>query len=429
LYGFCSFKTTRVGKVLIEIEQFLKQYSQFEKPLLLGFSGGPDSLTLAHILLSLKHPFHIAHFDHSWREESKKECKELENWARSHHIPFHFERSQFPKLSENGARDERFAFFEKLFANDAFEALLLAHHQSDHIETILKRMLEGAHLINCRGIEPVSFRGKMLIWRPLLETPKQKILKYLKENSLKPIQDKTNFDTKYLRARMRKSILPQLSKEFGKEVAGPLVSIGKQAKALKNYLDEKTSHYLPVEGPFGKMWDFSGAHLIEIEHVLSKSFSFSRPILEKVTNAVEALEANYHVHFGEHKLIVDRQKVFWIKKKLPQFRESIPLKPGKFLQEGWEWEIQTMRSTASSEEGWLSWWKGKISLALPEGACQLAPASSDLRKKWQKSKVPAFMRDFVPAIFKNEKLVTDFFTEKKGEDYPLSVKIHINHRG
>ena len=52
-------------------------------PLLLGFSGGEDSLALAHLLLEMEIPFHMAHYDHSWRKTSSFEAKELENFARS----------------------------------------------------------------------------------------------------------------------------------------------------------------------------------------------------------------------------------------------------------------------------------------------------------------------------------------------------------
>ncbi|MDN3505696.1 MAG: tRNA lysidine(34) synthetase TilS [Simkaniaceae bacterium] len=416
-----------LGSLRQEVAQFLKQHSQLKKPLLLGFSGGADSLSLAHILLSLNHPFHVAHFDHGWREESKEECKQLENWAKSHKIPFYSESSPSPDLSENGARRERVAFFEKLFASEEYEALVLAHHRGDHVETILKRLLEGAHLINCKGIEPRSVRESMPIWRPLLTISKSKILKFVDEQGLNPIEDKSNFDPKYLRARMRGTIIPLLSKEFGKEVESPLVSIGNQAKSLQAYLDKKTSSYSPVVGPFGKMWDFSCAHPVEIEHVLSKQFSCSRNIIEKLIRAVESSEANFHVHFGEHKLIVDRQKVFWIERPLPKFCENIPLGAKTIYQEEWQWEIQTGGSL-THEEPWLSFWKGKISLALPKGEYHLAPASPYYRKKWQNGKVPAFMRDCLPIILKNGKPVAEFLLGTKNEDPSFCVAIAIKNK-
>jgi tRNA(Ile)-lysidine synthase len=133
-----------------KVHQYLKQRGQFEKPLLVGFSGGPDSLALAQVLLQLGISFHLAHFDHGWREESAKECSELKLWAQERDIPFFTERAKVPDLTENGAREQRLAFFKKLYSQGTYEALVLAHHRQDLAETTLKRMLEGGQTGNTR---------------------------------------------------------------------------------------------------------------------------------------------------------------------------------------------------------------------------------------------------------------------------------------
>ena len=108
------------------VETFLKQSSPFKKKLFLGFSGGEDSLVLAHCLDQMNVDFELAHFDHGWRENSDLEARNLKKWANSRNIPFHTMRSLSPVKSELAARTERYQFFEDLFATGKFEALLLA---------------------------------------------------------------------------------------------------------------------------------------------------------------------------------------------------------------------------------------------------------------------------------------------------------------
>ncbi len=469
------------------VEIFLKQTSRFEKPLLLGFSGGPDSLALAYSLLRLEVPFHLAHYDHGWRETSAEEATELHRWASSLQIPFHTARSKAPKKTELAGRKQRIAFFLELFQSHEFEALVLAHHQNDQVETILKRVLEGAHLTNLKGIQPITYRGEMPVWRPFLSISKETIFDYLQEHKLSYIEDETNSDLKYLRARMRNVLLPKLAKDFGKEVAPSLLRLGKQSGLLQEYLDQQTMKYIPIEGPFGKMWDFSHAHPVEVEHVLSRFFTLSRPILTQITKAIDAKATNHIVQCGGKILIVDRQKIFWIENHPPQFTQKIPLKPGIIQSEDWEWEIQLTRIShqtlgkfgtsvssidptnslgkvykpslreflESSKEqtvqpscragekcgldaketypfqNWHSWWKGKISLTLPAGDYELTPPSPYFRKKWNATKVPAFLRKSLPTIHYNGKPVAEFLTEKREQSlakHPLLVTIAINPR-
>jgi tRNA(Ile)-lysidine synthase len=411
------------------IEIFLKQTGQFKKPLLLGFSGGSDSLALAHCLLHLKLPFHLAHFDHGWREKSSQERGELEKWALSHQLPFHTSVSSTRKKTELAAREERFAFFESLFKTKEFEALVLAHHQNDQNETILKRVLEGARLTNLKGMEPISYRGKIPIWRPLLEVPKQMILDYLKMHQLDPIEDETNTDSKYLRARMRTSIIPFLTKEFGKEVSSSLFHLGKQSSTLQDYLNLQTEKIPMISGPFGSMWDFAEAHSLEMEYTLSRFFPFSRSIHSRVRQALEKKMANHSIHFGEQILLVDRQKVFWIKRLPPIFKKKIPLHTGVIQENDWQWNILLEKNGGKVlDQDWLCWWKGKISLPLDHGHYELVPPSPYFRKRWNISKIPAFLRESLPTILKNGSPVAEFLTEKRGGDPPLVVTISINPR-
>jgi len=382
-----------------------------DKPFLLGFSGGEDSLALAQCLIRLKIPFQIAHFDHAWRKESQQETEMLKNWAVERNIPFQTMRADKPSLKEDGARELRYAFFEKLFEQESYEALLLAHHQDDQIETIIKRVFEGAHLSKLRGIRGVSYRGNMPIWRPFLEVPKEVIRAYIRTHQLKPIDDPTNRDRRYLRARMRAELLPHLKEQLGKEVTSSILRLGSYSSELEDYLERQTEKIQAVEGPFGKFWDFTAAHPAEVRHLLKK-LGASKRVLDQVIQALADRRANYLIEFGGGELVVDRGLVFHLK-PARSFNYAVTFGP----------------VVVGPAQDWRSWWQGKISVNIPEGDWDFGPVCPKFRKIQQQSQVPAFLRDTLPALVLEGKVVGEFLSGKNR--YPLvsqSVTFEVNEK-
>lgn len=404
---------------LVAIETFLRPHLPLEKPLLVGFSGGEDSVALIKALEALKVPHELAHFDHGWREESREEAQRLKQRATA---PFHLKRSENPIKSEQCARDERYAFFEALFGEGDFTALILAHHRNDQAETVLKRVLEGSQLPNLKGILPIAYRKGMPIWRPLLTVSKGEIRAYLGGEEF--IDDVTNLDPQYLRGRMRTSILPALSETFGKEVEAPLAQLGDYGAELSSYLEEKQTQFPPILGPFGTMWDFSGAHSFEIRSILGRHLSASRPIFDQIIAALQAGRANQTRVFGKEKVVVDRGRLYWIKGPLPRFNQIISLEEGSFDVGGWTFDIQF-----GGEES--RWWEGKFSLTVPYGGYRLVPADGAFRKEWNQEKVPAFLRDCLPILTENGAPVAHFFGHSapfKKNSKVMRVNIEIKQK-
>lgn len=231
-------------RILQEVKQFLETHHFPGKPLLLGFSGGPDSLALLHLLDRCRRfvdlDLHVAHVDHGWRPESREEAEKLKNEVK---FPFYMHHLEGKIKGEEGSRTERLQFFSRLYSHLGCQALILAHHKDDQAETVLKRVLEGAHFLSLGGISPIVILEGMAIWRPLLNLSKQDLLHWIEKHELKPIIDPTNQDPVYLRSRMRTQIFPELAKQFGKEVSGNLHRLGRVAQELKEYLDKKTDSY------------------------------------------------------------------------------------------------------------------------------------------------------------------------------------------
>jgi tRNA(Ile)-lysidine synthase len=215
-------------------QAFLNVHWDQKEPLVVGLSGGPDSMALFYALLDCGVKPHIAHVDHGWRENSGEEAEILQREAEKWGCPFHTTKLQLEEKSEDAARKGRYAFFQSL----PYKTVLLAHQAEDLAETVLKRIFEGAHLPFLGGMEPVSRQGDLILWRPFLKIRRKEILAYLGDRPY--FTDPSNSDPQYLRARMRSEIFPFLTEKFGKEIVGNLVLLSERAHELKQYFEEKT---------------------------------------------------------------------------------------------------------------------------------------------------------------------------------------------
>lgn len=274
------------------VKKFLLENWDQKSPLLLGYSGGPDSKALLYSFLASGFRFlHVAHVDHGWRLESGEEARLIREEIESLGLPFYTTRLLSPlKNKEAIAREERFMFFFSLFEKIPFQALLLAHHGDDLAETSLKRLFEGAHLPFLGGMEEVSKWKNIEIWRPFLKMRKKELLAFLEGKNLVPFFDQTNDDPHYLRSRLRKDLLPFLEQTFGKGVVDNLISLSERAQELKEYLDRKISAALLVtKGDWGFALNSQNMERIELRHFLQRvasheGFTLPRSILDPLLN-------------------------------------------------------------------------------------------------------------------------------------------------
>jgi tRNA(Ile)-lysidine synthase len=307
--------------ILQTVKKFLQEKAPLNKPLLLGFSGGADSLALFHSLVELSKifpcHFHAAHIDHGWRQESGKEAFALEKYVTGFGVPFHLKTLKQCQGEEH-ARNERLSFFAFLYRQLDCRALLLGHHGDDQSETVLKRILEGAHLTSLGGILEDSCYEGMPIWRPLLKHRKKEIYAWLKEKSLAPLEDPTNQDPRFLRSRMRREILPWLAKKFGKEISGNLCKIGSSTQELKNYLEKQIQpYYKLIEKKEGNIRiDFNS--LDPFEPVEIKTFLKKLTDEENIVLSYEALTTLYDLikRGASKKKILSGKKIIEIHRRV-----------------------------------------------------------------------------------------------------------------
>lgn len=204
-----------------EVYDFLLNKSGIKQndTVVVGVSGGPDSMALLYLMNKLKHELDLflvcAHVDHNVRVESEDERKFLERFCESEGIYFKYMKIENygDDNFENEARTIRYNYFDKLVKEYNAKFLLTAHHGDDLIETILMRIVRGSSLKGYSGFSRIVEKDGYKILRPLITVTKEQIETFDKENGIEYVIDRTNFDDIHTRNRYRKYVLPFLKSE------------------------------------------------------------------------------------------------------------------------------------------------------------------------------------------------------------------------
>ncbi len=187
--------------------------------IVVGVSGGPDSMALLSILIDIKEKYNIkiicAHINHTRRKESDQEKINLEKYCKENNIIFEYLRIEDwgDDNFHNEARMARYNFFEELIEKYNAKYLMTAHHADDLMETILMRIVRGSTLKGYSGFSKIMHKNNYTIVRPLITKTKFELLKYLEENNISYAVDESNNEDHYTRNRYRHVVLPFLKKE------------------------------------------------------------------------------------------------------------------------------------------------------------------------------------------------------------------------
>ncbi len=208
------------------VNAFIKKHSLLSEGavVVVGVSGGPDSLALLHFLnkelKQLQLTIIAAHVDHMLREEAMEEYQFVENYCLNEGITFEGIRANVTEYKEEhgvslqvAARECRYNFFENVMIKYKGDYLALAHHGDDQIETMIMRQIRGAHGYGLAGIPVKRSFGTGMVIRPFLSVTKDSILDYCQSVGLNPRIDLSNFSSKYVRNRIRHEVVPALKKE------------------------------------------------------------------------------------------------------------------------------------------------------------------------------------------------------------------------
>ena len=247
------------------VSTFIKDFKLEGKTVLVGFSGGCDSMSLLDIMRKISPKYGITlvavHYNHNWRgQTAKQEQENCRNYCEKYGIEFYTETAPDNiKQNETEARELRYAFFERAIEKYDADAVFTAHNYNDNAETILYRISKGTGIVGLQGILPK--RGKY--YRPVLDIKRDEIEQYCKENNLSPNIDDSNEDRVHKRNLIRHDILPLLS-EINPDIIKSLNSLGKisisEEEIVGEYLSKinkdlfdgekiKTKEFLKLSNP------------------------------------------------------------------------------------------------------------------------------------------------------------------------------------
>lgn len=213
---------------------------------LIGISGGPDSIALAQVLTTLKTELGIriglAHLNHMLRgSDAQADEAFVRKFAGEHDLDLVVEKKNIAELAkkqrlcvEEAGRNARYDFFTRLASEKGFDRVALGHHRDDNVEQVLMNLVRGTGPRGLRGIPPV--REEKFI-RPLIRMSRADILAFLDTINQTYRIDGSNEDTSYLRNRIRHCLIPFLETQFNPDIKTGIARMSDIIEQEDNFLD------------------------------------------------------------------------------------------------------------------------------------------------------------------------------------------------
>lgn len=213
---------------------------------LLGVSGGPDSVVLLHTLNALSNDLsitlHIAHLNHGIRgKQSDLDEEFVQDLAKHFGIEITTRKVDIPSIKldmragiEEAARAVRYSFLQETAANIGANKIAVGHNADDRAESVLLNLIRGAGVDGLGSIRPV--RGNII--RPLIDTFRWEIEAYIKEAGIPFRVDESNADINYSRNRIRHELIPLLEENYNPKIKTSLIRIADIASNQSEYLEE-----------------------------------------------------------------------------------------------------------------------------------------------------------------------------------------------
>jgi len=213
--------------------------------IVVGVSGGPDSICMLDILIKLKEKInfniYVAHINHMIRTEAADEEKYVQEYCEKNNIKCFVKREDVLNIAkikkigtEEAGRKVRYDFFDKVALETQSNKIATAHNLNDKIETVIMNVLRGTGISGLKGIE--SRRAKNI--RPLIECERYEIEKYCEEQDLNPKYDKSNSENIYTRNKIRNIVIPYIKEEFNPNIINTVNRLSEEAEETDGYLNK-----------------------------------------------------------------------------------------------------------------------------------------------------------------------------------------------
>ena len=223
-----------------EILKVNKKYNLIENNdiIVVGFSGGPDSVFLVEMLKKLKKfinfNIYLVHINHLLRGEDADSDENFSfEYAKKNNLEIFIKRipvkeiaKEVGKTFEEVGREERYKFFSEIYEKVGANKIATAHNKDDQIETFLFRLIRGTSL---QGLEGIKIKNNNII-RPISEIYKKDILEYLNKNEIQYRIDKTNFENEFTRNSIRLDLIPFIEKRYNIKFKDKIFSLIEEIK-------------------------------------------------------------------------------------------------------------------------------------------------------------------------------------------------------
>ena len=268
-----------------KVISYLKSKLNKFDTIIVACSGGPDSMCLLDLLVSLKDELRLniicAHVNHKHRTESEEEEKCVKDYCDKKGIKFELltiTEYKNNKFTEEEARDKRYIFFNELVKRNKAQFLMTAHHGDDLIETILMRITRGSNLKGYMGFRKENVNKTYTLLRPLLDITKKEILEYCKINSLWYASDATNELMEHTRNRYRKTVTPFLKNE-DENVHTKFIKFSDELNSYEEFINK---YLKTIES------NILVNNIINIEKVISEDNFIVRKFIEKYITKIQS---------------------------------------------------------------------------------------------------------------------------------------------
>ena len=222
---------------------------EYGDKIVLGVSGGPDSICMLNILYNIykkqliNFNICVAHINHGLRENAILDEKFVEEYCKEKNIDFFVYHADIKKIArenkqglEETGRKIRYQFFDEVLQKQNANKIGIAHNKNDKAETIIMNALRGTGSRGLIGIEGKN--GKYI--RPLIDINRNEIEDYLNENGINARYDESNDENIYTRNKIRNIVLPYIKQEFNPNIVNTLVRLSEIIKENEEYLDTQT---------------------------------------------------------------------------------------------------------------------------------------------------------------------------------------------
>ena len=240
-----------------EILNINKKYNLIENNdiIVVGFSGGPDSVFLVEMLKKLQDfinfKIYLVHINHLLRgEDADSDEKFSFEYAKKNNLEIFIRRipvkeiaKEVGKTLEEVGREERYKFFSEIYEKVEANKIATAHNKDDQIETFLFRLIRGTSL---QGLEGIKLKNNNII-RPISEIYKKDILEYLNKNEIQYKIDKTNFENEFTRNSIRLDLIPFIEERYNIRFKDKIFSLIEEIRENNQNNSLNLSDYTDLE--------------------------------------------------------------------------------------------------------------------------------------------------------------------------------------